>query len=204
MRKSSLFPRKTQGVDTRYPIGYNVGVAGNDTNAKGTTMRRPTTAQLTAIGKIDAECKRLGAKCCNRPDGISDTTWRSLYKLHLIQTADHNGGTPLVRVGSFGIGWLHAVPKQPQGETTIRVPAKFFDDHEDRDCEPYCTVVKRTSRFVWLRPDDEGLDELLDDAKHYAEPGQFGEWGRENTSLVRSAAATVAAIQESREAMVSK
>ena len=142
MRKSSLFPRKIQGVDTRYPIGYNGVVAGNDTNEKGTTMRRPT----------------------------------------------------------------HSQPKQPQDETTIRVPAKFFDDHEGRDCEPYCTVVKRTGRFVWLRPDDEGLDELLDDAKHYAEPGQFGEWGSENygRGIVRSAAATVAAIQQSREAMVSK
>jgi len=85
--------------------------------------------------------------------------------------------------------------------TLIRVPAKFFNDHEERGCEPYCTPVKQTSRFVWLRPDDEGLDELLDDARHYAEPDQFGDWGRENSGIVRSAAATVLAIQAARKAV---
>ena len=77
-------------------------------------MRRPTHAQLVAIGKIDAECKRLGSRCCKRPEGIYDSTWRSLYEKHLIKTVDRDGDTPLVSVGSFGIGWLHAVPKQPQ------------------------------------------------------------------------------------------
>jgi hypothetical protein len=174
---------------------------GNDTNTKGATMRRPTHAQLVAIGKIDAECKRLGSKCCKRPDGISDRTWLSLYASHLIQTADRDGDTPLVKVGSFGIGWLHAVPKQPPAEVTIRVPAKFFDDHEERECEPFCTPVKRTSRFVWLRPDDEGLAELLDDAKHYSDDdgGPFGYEGC--AAMRRSAAATVEAIEQ---AMVAK
>lgn len=79
-------------------------------------MRSPSPAQLAAIGKIDAECKRLGTKCCKRPDGISDRTWWSLHKIGLIQTADRDGDTPLVRVGSHGIGWLHAAPKQPQSE----------------------------------------------------------------------------------------
>lgn len=83
----------------------------------------------------------------------------------------------------------------------IRVPAKFFDDHEERECEPFCTPTKRTSRFVWLYWNDEGLDELLDDARHYAEPNQFGEWGRENSSLVRSAASTVTAIEDARAAL---
>ena len=81
----------------------------------------------------------------------------------------------------------------------IRVPAKFYDDHDDRACEPECTPVRRTSRFVWLAPDDPGLDELLDDAKHYADPDQFGEWGRENSGIVRSAAATVKAIERARK-----
>ena len=77
-------------------------------------MRRPSPAQLAAIGKIDAECKRLGARCCKRPDGISDRTWGSLYKIGFIQTADRDGDTPLVRVGSHGIGWLRAATKQPE------------------------------------------------------------------------------------------
>lgn len=162
--------------------------------------RRPSAAQLAAIGKIDAECKRLGTKCCKRPDGIADSTWRSLYAKHMIQTAAHDGDTPLVRVGSFGIGWLHAAPKQAVAETTIRVPAKFFDDHEERECEPFCTPVKRTSRFVWLRPDDEGLDELLDDARHYSDDdgGPFGYEGC--AALRRSAAVTVAAVEAYRNA----
>jgi hypothetical protein len=75
----------------------------------------------------------------------------------------------------------------------IRVPAKFFDDHEDRECEPYCEPVRRTSRFVWLAQTDPGLAELLDDAKHYSDdgPDAIGDCG----GLVRSAKATVAAIE---------
>lgn len=157
-------------------------------------MRRPSPAQLAAIGKIDAECKRLGVKCCKRPDGIADRTWWSLYKIGFIATADRNGDTPLIKVASHGMGWLHLVPKQPQAET-IRVPAKFFDDHEERECEPFCSPVKRSSRYVWLRPDDEGLGELLDDARHYSDDdgGPFGYEGC--AAMRRSAAATVEAIE---------
>jgi len=74
----------------------------------------------------------------------------------------------------------------------IRVPAKFFNDHEGRDCEPYCEPVKRSGRFVWLRSDDPGISELLDDARHYAFPDMFGV---EYSGLVRSAKATVKAIE---------
>lgn len=74
----------------------------------------------------------------------------------------------------------------------IRVPAKFYIDHDDRACEPFCEPVKRSSRFVWLLPSDPGLPELLDDARHYADPDNFGS---EYTDLRRSAAATVKAIE---------
>jgi hypothetical protein len=77
----------------------------------------------------------------------------------------------------------------------IRVPAKFFEDHEDRCCEPECTPVRRTSRFVWLAPDDPGLDELLDDAKHYADPACFDSDDLP-PGLRRSAASTVKAITQ--------
>jgi phenylpropionate dioxygenase-like ring-hydroxylating dioxygenase large terminal subunit len=85
-------------------------------------------------------------------------------------------------------------------EQLVRVPAKFYDDHDERGCEPFCNPVKRSSRFVWLRLDDEGLDELLDDAKHYADVDHWGEWGSENRSECRSAAATVKAIETARKA----
>jgi len=165
------------------------------------TMRRPTHAQLVAIGKIDAECKRLGSRCCKRPDGIADRTWLSLYAGNLIQTAGRDGDAPLVKVGSFGIGWIHAVPKQPPAAETIRVPAKFFGDHEERECEPCCEPVKRSERFVWLRSDDPGLAELLDDARHYGDdaggPDAIGDDG----GLVRSAKATVKAIEAARKSV---
>ena len=74
----------------------------------------------------------------------------------------------------------------------IRVPAKFYTDHDERGCEPFCEPVKRSSRFVWILPSDPGLPELLDDARHYANPYSFGsEYG----DLRRSAAATVKAIE---------
>ena len=77
----------------------------------------------------------------------------------------------------------------------IRVPAKFFDDHEERECEPFCEPVKRAGRYVWLRLDDPGLDELLSDAKHYGDddggPDAIGDGG----GLVKSAKATVKAIE---------
>jgi hypothetical protein len=81
-------------------------------------------------------------------------------------------------------------------DTLIRVPAAFYRDHDERECEPFCSPVKRTSRYVWLRPDDEGLDELLSDARHYADP----QWTMESCyyGLKRSAVATVQAIEAAR------
>lgn len=79
-----------------------------------------------------------------------------------------------------------------EGEA-VRVPAAFFDDHESRDCEPYCEPVKRSGRYVWLRLDDPGLEELLSDARHYADP----TWTLDSCyfGLKRSAVATVKAIE---------
>jgi len=78
--------------------------------------------------------------------------------------------------------------RERKEQSTVRVPAKFYRDHDERGCEP----VKRSSRFVWLLPSDPGLDELLDDARHYADPDSFGS---EYADLRRSAAATVKAIE---------
>lgn len=61
--------------------------------------------------------------------------------------------------------------------SSVRVPATFYHDHDERGCEPFCEPVKTTKRFVWLRLDDPGLDELLDDARHYADPDGPDELG---------------------------
>lgn len=86
---------------------------------------------------------------------------------------------------------------KPAEPLTVRVPDKFYRDHDERGCEPFCNPVRRSVRFVWLSLADEGLDELLDDARHYADPDNFGE---EYTGLRRSAAATVKAIEAARAA----
>lgn len=75
--------------------------------------RRPSAAQLAAIGKVHGECKRLGVAAVRRPDGIAKATWSKCYEMGYIVTADHNGGLPLVRVGSHGIGWIHAATMKP-------------------------------------------------------------------------------------------
>lgn len=80
----------------------------------------------------------------------------------------------------------------------IRVPAKFFDDHEERECEPFCSPFKRTTRFVWLYWNDAGLDELLDDARHYSDEDGGPDAYEGSAAMRRSAAATVAAIEAAR------
>lgn len=106
-------------------------------------------------------------KTCGRLDGAEDT-WNYLVKV--------------------------ATTKAAELESLIRVPAKFYQDHDERECEPFCEPVKRSSRYVWLRPDDPGLAELLDDARHYADEFGPDELGGDG-SLKRSAAATVRAIE---------
>jgi hypothetical protein len=68
--------------------------------------RRPSNAQLSAIGKIDAECRRLGTNCCKRPEGIASRTWYKCYELGYVETVGRDGDTSLVRVGSHGLGWV--------------------------------------------------------------------------------------------------
>ena len=202
MPRSLRIPRKTKGVDTRYPIGYNGGMTSKDTNTKGAAMSSEWIETVT-----DYVNRKKVPVVWFHPDHYKvrirfDRNWNHPKPFYI--SSDNSLGPTEPETRFATIEEAKRFVTGDAGTKEIRVPAKFFNDHEERDCEPYCTPVKRTSRFVWLRPDDEGLDELLDDAKHYAEPGQFGEWGRENSSLVRSAVATVAAIQQSRGVMVSK
>ena len=110
------------------------------------------------------------------------------------------------------LGWLETLRKRagirPQpvaGEavrpaapvaSTVRVPAKFFNDHEERECEPFCAPVKRTARYVWLRVDDPGLPELLSDAEYYGDTDGGPDAIEDGGALHRSAAATARAIRD--------
>lgn len=152
--------------------------------------RRPSQAQLAAIGKINAECKRLGARGCKRPDGIADRTWWKCYELGYIETVDRDGNTPLVGVGSHGRGW---VPQCPKPVAIIRIPWKFALDHSERDLDTP-EVVRETRSHWFIRADDPALPELLNDAEFYADPwGPDAEW---LGGLKASARATIRAIRD--------
>jgi hypothetical protein len=84
--------------------------------------------------------------------------------------------------------------------TTIRVPAKFFNDHQanwsDRGCRggdfDDCWPVRVTSKFVWLEETDPGLAALLEDALRVVEH----PLDRESNRLRGSAKATSGAIRQ--------
>ena len=153
--------------------------------------RRPSPAQLAVIGKIDAECRRLGAKGCKRPDGIADRTWWKCYKLGYIETVGRDGDTPLVGVGSHGRVWLSSCPKPVAA--VIKLPPKFWLDHAERDL-PTPEDVGNAKSYVLVRADDPALPELLNDAEFYADPfGPDAEW---LGGLKASARATIRAIRD--------
>jgi len=51
----------------------------------------------------------------------------------------------------------------------VRIPKRFFDDHRDRDL-PIPAVVKFTQKHYWINSADPAIEELLDDARFYADP----------------------------------
>jgi hypothetical protein len=53
--------------------------------------------------------------------------------------------------------------------TKLELPKVFFRDHEDREL-PTPTVVAETARHFIVCADDPNIPELLDDARHYADP----------------------------------
>lgn len=77
---------------------------------------------------------------------------------------------------------------------TVKVPARFFDDHCDRDLGEGCNEISRNSKGVIVEFTDAALAELLNDAKYYA-TGFSGEDAVEIRGLIASARATVKAIQ---------
>lgn len=51
----------------------------------------------------------------------------------------------------------------------IRIPKVFLDDHRDRDL-PTPNVVRETRSHYFISATDPALDELRNDAAHYANP----------------------------------
>jgi hypothetical protein len=49
-----------------------------------------------------------------------------------------------------------------------RIPKRFFDDHEERAL-PSPDIIKQNKTAYWIVDEGEGYDELLDDAKYYAD-----------------------------------
>lgn len=76
---------------------------------------------------------------------------------------------------------------------TVKVPRRFFDDHAERDL-PTPTIVRTLAAHYVVSSDDPALSELLNDAEHYATPGQFGH-DPELAGIVASARATVRALK---------
>ena len=79
-------------------------------------------------------------------------------------------------------------------EATFKIPPRFLQDHEDRELDSP-VILKRTARAVTVSTTDGALPELLDDARHYADPS---DWEPELRGVCLSAAATVRAIEAAR------
>jgi len=77
----------------------------------------------------------------------------------------------------------------------IKLPRMFFADHRERDL-PTPVVIKSNRTHVWVKTDDPAVDELLDDAKYYADSASG--MAEECRGLCMSARATVKAIKEAR------
>lgn len=76
----------------------------------------------------------------------------------------------------------------PDGTTvTVRLPARFYDDHDARDL-PSGVVVKRLAREVDVQLDREALDDLRSDAEHYATEPEYRTY---DPGLVASARSTL-------------
>jgi hypothetical protein len=75
---------------------------------------------------------------------------------------------------------------------TYRLPPAFYHDHVARDL-PGGRIVRETRRHVFVELELEELEELLDDARHYAYSMAVG--GFEGYGLIASARATVRALE---------
>ena len=87
-----------------------------------------------------------------------------------------------------------------RSNTLIKIPTKFFDDHEDRDLDTP-EVVKFTQKNYWIKADDPHIGELYEDADYYAYPYIDAKPGDYVWGLVVSARATKKALDNAAEQM---
>lgn len=76
---------------------------------------------------------------------------------------------------------------QATSDSLVRLPKRFFQDHEDRFL-PTPAIVKETRYHYFVEIDDEHLGELFDDASHYASHPDYASTC--GLGLVASARAT--------------
>lgn len=80
--------------------------------------------------------------------------------------------------------------KVPMTIDLIRLPLRFYDDHEARDLDTP-KAVKRSKSHVWIDATDPAIPELLSDARHYASDQGWDPYTR---GICASARATVGAL----------
>ena len=90
----------------------------------------------------------------------------------------------------------------------MKIPKVFFDDHWGRDLTVTkrieknglkSVVVKETKQHYFVSLTEEEFHDLFGDAEHYAWMSAHGEY-RESFGLVRSATATLKAMNKTLEA----
>ena len=78
----------------------------------------------------------------------------------------------------------------------IRIPFRFYQDHQERDLDTPVNYAKSKS-YAIIDSDDPALPELISDASFYADQVMCGELWESCRGVVLSARATLKAIRES-------
>ena len=83
-----------------------------------------------------------------------------------------------------------AQPRRPESfPVTVKLPGRFYRDHASRGL-PAGTVKSQTAAYVVVELDPESWDDLVSDARSYAEAGT--QWfGPGASGLIASAKATL-------------
>lgn len=79
---------------------------------------------------------------------------------------------------------------------TVKLPAKFIDDHRERDCDTPA-ILKTVGKCYVMRVDDPAMPELLNDAAYYADESMSrGGFDPCYSGLIQSARRLLAAYQK--------